>query len=146
MGRKIFIRRFNELAINKSNSKLDLIESKGVPNIEINNKELAILLSPQIYYTLSLVIPDSDELLLNGTEIYLSGQSSKINLFKDLLKEFIPGRRTRCCTNNTSNLIDKKLDCVKGCIQYLMDKEYGALNSELIVETPNIPFKIYNCG
>ena len=128
---------------NESNSKLDLIESKGVPNIEINNKELAILLSPQIYYTLSLVIPDSDELLLNGTEIYLSGQSSKINLFKDLLKEFIPGRRTRCCTNNTSNLIDKKLDCVKGCIQYLMDKEYGALNSELIVETPNIPFKIY---
>lgn len=131
----------------KNNSKSsDLKKREDVPDIEINVKELAILLSPMIYYILSLAMPSSEK--LEDLILCLSGQSSKISLFRELLKEFICGKRTRGKLNTSTDPNDKKLSCVKGCIQYFKEDQFGELNTSLKIDTPNIPYtvKVNNFG
>ena len=122
------------------NKKLNLVKTKDVPDIEINNKELAVLLSPQIYYILHLAMPSKD--ILKDISIRLSGQSSKISLFRELLKEFIPGKETRGKLNTSTDPNDKKLACVKGCIQHCIDNTYQSMITTPKIDTPNIPYLV----
>ena len=106
-------------------AKLPLKKQTTVPDIAINIKELTALLSPQIYFILSIMLLKSNgtELVFDSTDsqntrMRLSGQSCKIELFRDLLKEYIPGRITRDSSREQTSSIQMKLACVKGCIQY----------------------------
>lgn len=134
-----------DLKAQKQKRKLNLEKMTAVPDIEINIKELIALLSPQIYYILSIMLLNPS--FLNGSysntpKIHLSGQSCKISLFRDLLKEFVPGKMTRRGKMKSENSEQMKLACVKGCIQYLMESEFGAVLTEITTDTPNILYRV----
>ncbi|MEY8517677.1 hypothetical protein AALC25_12355 [Lachnospiraceae bacterium 29-84] len=81
----------------------------------------------------------------------LAGQSCKINLFIELLKEFIPGRNLR--TNSSVKQEDAeedgkgsirlKLDCIKGSIAYIRDKECGKIKPEMKTEKPKMIYDVF---
>ena len=130
----------------KQNRKLKLDKRTDIPDIEINIKELVALLSPQIYYILSIMMTPPTESGQNTDlphqKIHLSGQSCKINLFRDLLKEFVPGKRTRRGKLKSENAAQMKLACVKGCILYMMEQEFGAVTADISMDSPKILYSV----
>ena len=76
----------------------------------------------------------------------LSGQSCKISLFSELIKEYIPGRKFRPAIayngdNRKRSSEDLKLDCVKGCINFVKDRTRPEMD---IITNPGTPEIIYN--
>lgn len=110
-----------------------------LPKIEINTNEITTLIRPDIYYLLATIFNFEQS---DYDWIKLSGQSCKINLFLDLLKEFVPGRklRTKSSINNSEkNYSDGKysgsserlkMKCIEGCIAYIRDKELHIVNPD----------------
>ena len=130
-------------------SKLPLKKQTTVPDIAINIKELTALLSPQIYFILSIMLLKSNgtELVFDSTDsqntrMRLSGQSCKIELFRDLLKEYIPGRITRDSSREQTSSIQMKLACVKGCIQYLLERQLGLVATTIQIDPPSINYRV----
>ena len=76
--------------------------------------------------------------------IKLTGQSCKIELFRDSLKEFIPGRyiRFKRTDKDLTNNFDLKMTCIDGCIKYLNDKRHGFAKVDIKTELPSLPYKI----
>ena len=129
--------------------KMTLSKQAKVPDVAINIKELTALLSPQIYYILSIMLmkADGSELIfddkaMQNTRMLLSGQSCKISLFRDLMKEYIPGRRTRSGKNVKRTAAEMKLSCVKGCIQYLMDKQMLNGETQILTDAPSVIYRV----
>lgn len=130
-------------------SKLPLKKQTTVPDIAINIKELTALLSPQIYFILSIMLLKSNgtELVFDSTDsqktrMRLSGQSCKIELFRDLLKEYIPGRITRDSSHEQTSSIQMKLACVKGCIQYLLERQLGLVATTIQIDPPSLNYRV----
>ena len=130
-------------------SKLPLKKQTTVPDIAINIKELTALLSPQIYFILSIMLLKSNgtELVFDSPDIQnarmrLSGQSCKIELFRDLLKEYIPGRITRDSSGEQTSSVKMKLACVKGCIQYLLERQLGLVATRIQIDPPSINYRV----
>lgn len=80
----------------------------------------------------------------------LAGQSCRINLFIELLKEFIPGRmlrsKHRIDKNSSvieSNSLKYKLDCIKGCIAYVRDKDVGKIKPIIKPVSPKLIYDVY---
>ena len=120
---------------------LERIESP-LDDLEISINEIRKVIFGEIYNLLNRVLPESEY------EYYrLSGQSCKINLFNELLKEFIPGKRLRARMEyNTENIssISLKKHCIDGSILYMM---YHRLNMhaklKVIPQTANRIYQIY---
>lgn len=131
----------------KDAKKTELKPLTEVPNIGINNNELKSLLSPQIYYILSLMLIGADRKELpigkDKCRLKLTGQSCNISLFDELLKEFISGKELRTANSgNEKNVEALKLACIEGSIGYLMERDYGAAETTIITETPSILYKV----
>ena len=113
--------------------------------ISVTNNEIRRLLYPDIYDLLnSLLNPLIGKKDLTMTRYRLSGQSCKITLFHELLKEFVPGRRMRMGGKNppqeeSSSL---KLACIRGSIAYWRDKFYDDVQPEIIPGEPEIIYEI----
>ena len=113
--------------------------------ISVTNNEIRRLLYPDIYDLLnSLLNPLIGKKDLTMTRYRLSGQSCKITLFHELLKEFVPGRRMRMGGKNppqeeSSSL---KLACIKGSIAYWRDKFYDDVQPEIIPGEPEIIYEV----
>lgn len=111
-------------------------------NIEISIKELERLLIGEIYGLLYEVFQPNEKELLSYDKIKLSGQSCKINLFNDLLKEFIPGKKLRL--EQTAQVYEStrfKQECIVGCIAYLRNMEQSKIRVTIKQEQPKL---IYN--
>ena len=96
----------------------DLAVKKTVPEVIMNYFEIELLLSGEIY---GIVRKFMDEFYRTGriqdfSFIKLTGQSCKIDLFKDALKEFVPGRmiQFRKRANIDAADVELKLTCVDG--------------------------------
>ena len=134
--------------LNNKTDNLQLDKVDGIPDISLNREELIALLKPQIYYLLSVMFLKADgterssyELPSRYRKLHLSGQSCRINIFQDMLKEFVPGKSLRGGTK-IETAEEKKRACVEGCIQYLSDKAYGKISSTIRTEMPNIIYKV----
>ena len=96
-----------------------VIEEEPFKNLQVTITEIRKMIYGDIYSLLKRILPD------DGSNVYdyyhLSGQSCKINLFTDLLKEFIPGRKLR---NRISSLAGDSLTlkkrCIFGSIRYML--------------------------
>lgn len=125
-------------SINSENNKLE--KNSNVPSISINIKEITTLLYADIYSLLNNLIGSIDvKYYLN---FKLSGQSCKITLFNQLLKEFIPGKRLRT-TSSTNNSEKLKLECIRGSIAYIKDKECGKVTPKIYSENPEIIYNVF---
>ena len=127
------------------------LEKKENPadEIKITINEIRRVLCGDIYGLLNELLAQKD---LNNYKYYrLAGQSCKINLFMELLKEFIPGRRLRTSSvikkeqteEDTKGSIRLKLDCIKGSIAYIRDQECGKIKPEMKTDTPKLIYDVY---
>lgn len=84
--------------------------------------------------------------LYDYTSIKLSGQSCKIGVFADAIKEFVPGKvlQFKRVSGNMDEQaqLNLKLSCVDGALQYLRDKKYGFANVSIKSGIPALPYEI----
>ena len=106
-----------------------------IPEVMMNYFEIELLLSGEIY---GIVQKFMEELYHSGriqdfSFIKLTGQSCKIDLFKDALKEFVPGRmiQFRKRANIDAADFELKMTCVDGALKYLRDRKYGLADIHL---------------
>lgn len=132
-----------KLSFYKGNS-LDV--RKIVPEVALNYFDIELLLSGEIY---GIVLKFMEELYRSGriqdfSFIKLTGQSCKIDLFKDALKEFVPGRMIQFRKRASIDAADYelKLTCVDGALKYLRDRKYGLADIHLNDGKAALPYRI----
>lgn len=135
------------------NWRLSIVSEGGVlkeqpyPDITFTAKEIDKLLRADIYYLVRKFLNDLylNKKLDSYSQIKLSGQSSKINIFMDSLKEFLPGKKIKSGRINSkgNDAEELKLLCLKGAIMYLHALEMSNIEVSLKNETQNIPISVY---
>ena len=118
--------------------------------IEVTNNDIHRLLYADIYDLLKTVlhtydVNDNEQELLKYRYYKLSGQSCKITLFTELLKEFVPGKYLRYDNDKISSpdSIELKLACIKGSIYYVRDTEYGEIKPKITMQAPQLIYNVY---
>ena len=139
---------------NKDTNELEK-RMNPLKNVTITNKDVERIICGDIYgllYGLMKKGSLSDDggtgrEVENFDNYKLSGQSCKIPMFKELLKEYIPGRKLRpyakgkIKTDNRSEAL--KLECLQGCIKYIKDRRGHELNIIPNIERPKIIYNVY---
>lgn len=151
-----------ELLVDSSNDYFYVIknntlekEMNPLKNVTITNKDVERIICGDIYGLLYGLMKNGDlsddentERKVENFDYYkLSGQSCKISMFKELLKEYIPGRKLRPYAGKHSESNNKseklKLECLQGCIKYIKDQRGHELTIISDVEKPKIIYNIY---
>jgi molecular chaperone DnaK (HSP70) len=110
------------------------------PAIRILRDEINLLLKPEIYNLLKKFIEPyykEDETLSDITNIMLSGQTTKIDLFRDVLKEYIAGHKARAPFEHSYS---KKIKCIRGAVKYHGDKAIGRIRPTINYESAIVPY------
>ena len=120
----------------------DEIKQELFSGNNINRYEAEKLIAGEIYAVMKVFM---ERLYKNG-ELYnfdmirLTGQSCKIGLFRDALKEFVPGNMMQ--SGGSVKKEELKLACVDGLMRYLYDKRTGYAGFDIREEEALIPYKI----
>ncbi|RKI40048.1 hypothetical protein D7V86_22280 [bacterium D16-51] len=111
------------------------------PELVIEKEEVTLLWKPDIYgFVKNFIEPWYENgSLMEVERIVLSGQSSKIELFRDVLKEYIAGRKARGAKEDSSI---RKLMCIDGAMAYRQDKKTGRIRSVLSYEPAKVPYSL----
>ncbi|MFA5687470.1 MAG: hypothetical protein WC963_05395 [Bacilli bacterium] len=137
--------QFNKLNISIAKNN-DLEEVHNLPSLNLSIKEIKSLIYGDIYNLLcGLFANKTDEELLAFDRYIFSGQTCKIDLFEDLFREFVPGRRLRDKMSTNTNYDDStrfKLLCIEGSILFNKDKETGLIVPEITNKNASLQFKI----
>lgn len=116
------------------------------PDVIFNIKEIELLLKADIYEIVNKFLYEfyRNNTLSSYSIIKLTGQSCRIDIFREALKEFIPGRNIefKYHGNDTTSITELKLACVKGAIQYVNASKIGYTNVSLEYCTPMIPYSV----
>lgn len=119
---------------------------KEFPVIILNLYEIELIMKGEIYgiirkFMEPLYIEDK---IRAFSFLKLTGQSCKIDIFKEALKEFIPGRMIQFKRNNreTSGDIDLKMSCVDGALKFMRDKRLGYAQIDLHSDKPLLPYTV----
>lgn len=73
----------------------------------------------------------------------LTGQSCKIDIFRDALKEFIPGKVIKSSRSDQGQQdYELKLICLNGAIEYLKDKMFGYADVRITHEQAAFPYMV----
>lgn len=126
-------------------------ENRPFEKIRITIKEINRVICGDIYSLLVGLFQNgeltSKKRRVDDFDYYkLSGQSCRISLFSELIKEYIPGRKFRPAierrdNSGERNSEDLKLDCIRGSINYVRDQARPELN---IVSHSGLPEMIYD--
>ena len=131
--RKIYAQNIDEYYLNiaKDGDKLQKVE-RPMDGVEITIREIARILLPDLYALLKTLLRNYSEDELTKYRCHLSGQSCKINQFRDLFKEFIPGNlmripmeRGEIRKSKSTDSVDLKKYCISGSIEYRKGIERG---------------------
>jgi hypothetical protein len=131
-----------KVSVNK-NGVLEVI--KNFPEISFSVYELEQLIKADIYAVISKFMqkPYENDELRDYSIIKLTGQSCRIPIFRDCLKEFIPGKMIQFSENNTSGKdYSMKLACLDGSIRYMVDRKFGYSKVALVQKFPNLPYTL----
>ena len=119
---------------------------KEVPEIIINLYELELILKGDIYGIICKFMEPlyREDRLKDFSFLKLTGQSCKIDIFREALKEFIPGRMIQFKRRNreTAGDIDLKMNCVDGALKFIRDKRLGYAEIELHSDKPVLPYTV----
>ncbi|MGM0508838.1 MAG: molecular chaperone [Fusobacteriota bacterium] len=131
------------LSVMKDNQ---LVDVNRFPNVVFNITEINKLIRADIYAIVKKFLEkfyESRE-LMEYSIIKLTGQSCKINIFKEALKEFVPGRSIEFKHRKAGdeNYLDLKLSCLKGVIQYINAKKHGNIVVNIENNIPIVPYSI----
>lgn len=119
---------------------------KEAPSITLNTYQISTLIKGDVYNIIKKFL----ETLYENNELYdyslikLTGQSCKVDIFKDALKEFIPGRIIEI--NKTKKEVKEeyelKLACIKGTLKYLYARNFGYADINIESRTPTLPYLV----
>lgn len=118
-------------------------KEKPLEGIRITITDIERLLYADIYYLWTRILPvDELEKEKYNFNYRLSGQSCKIDLFAQLLKEFVPGRCLRSKGSKKDDDEQLKLNCLEGSIRYTMDKGEGRFEPIIESVTPKLLYDL----
>lgn len=128
----------------RMNQELEIF--KEFPTVYFSIYELELLLKGDIYAVIQKFIDGmyEDDVLEDYSIIKLTGQSCKIDVFRDALKEFVPGKaiRFKRKSGDLTKDYELKMTCVDGALQYLKDKKYGFADVTVRTQEPALPYQI----
>lgn len=117
---------------------------KDIPMLYFNISQIKRLLEGDIYRIVKrfIEVPYEDGRLEEYSIMRLTGQSCKIDLFRDALKEFIPGKVIESSKSSRFGEEDYglKLMCLDGAIKYIKDKRFGYADVTITSEQPAFPY------
>lgn len=123
-----------------------LATPRELPDITFNIFQINLLLEGEVYGIIHKFMEEMYEKgrLETFSFIKLTGQSCKIDLFKDALKEFVPGKMVQFRKNASAASADHelKMTCVDGALKYLRDKRYGMVDVRVDVADAMIPYQV----
>lgn len=116
------------------------------PDVTFNIREINKLIKGDIYEVIRKFLDGFYESgrLQDYSVIKLTGQSCKINIFKEALKEFVPGKSIefRQKKEEDEGVSDLKLSCLKGVVRYLNAKSIGNIEVNIRNEAPIVPYSV----
>ncbi len=117
---------------------------KDIPSVYLSISQLNRLLQGDIYRIVKRFIetPYENEQLQNYSILRLTGQSCRIDLFREALKEFIPGRMIESSGRNRPEAEEHalKLMCLDGAVKYMKDRRFGYADVTIVSEQPAFPY------
>lgn len=118
---------------------------KDIPTAYINIYALNLLLRADIYGIVRQFMegPYKEGELPEYSILRLTGQSCKIDIFRDALKEFIPGKVIKSSRSDQGQQdYELKLICLNGAIEYLKDKMFGYADVRITHEQAAFPYMV----
>ena len=120
---------------------------KDIPTVYFSISQLNRLLQGDIYRIVKRFIeaPYESGELQDYSIMRLTGQSCKIELFREALKEFIPGKVIESSSRRNQEMLEEhglKLMCLDGAIKYIKDKRFGFADVAIVNEQPALPYII----
>ncbi len=119
---------------------------KDIPTVYFSVNLLNRLLQADIYGIVRKFIENAYESgeLQEYSIIRLTGQSCKIALFREALKEFIPGRIIQSSRREPRGTEEHelKLMCLDGAIKYIKDRKFGYADVRIVNERAAFPYVI----
>ncbi len=146
--KKIFVRSPEEYFLSvRRDGKLQP-QTDPMDGVEVTIREISRILLPDLYALLKTLLAHYGDNELLQYKYRLSGQSCKINKFRDLFKEFIPGKHMRIphargevTKRHAVDSVELKKYCILGSIEYVYDvKARGKYTAKIM---PNINRRIY---
>ncbi len=117
---------------------------KDIPGVYLSISQLNRLLQGDIYRIVKRFIetPYENEQLQNYSILRLTGQSCRVDLFREALKEFIPGRMIESSGRNRPEAEEHalKLMCLDGAVKYMKDRRFGYADVTIVSEQPAFPY------
>lgn len=128
-----------KINISRNNNKLEL--ETELPQIVITKREADLLLKADIYNIIKKFLDPLyfDESLSEYNYIKLTGQTCQIDLFREALKEYIPGK---IIETGGQKQIEYKLICAEGALKYENAKKIGKIAPYLSNETAITPYQL----
>jgi len=123
------------------NTPLGLTLQKDFPEMVLGSSIVHTVLNPDIYDVMRRFL--SQFKLEEYSAISLTGQSCKIPLFRDAIKEFIPGRMIRSNTNRGQEDYRLKLSCLEGAVCYITDRHLGLTRVRIEAKDAALPWQIH---
>ena len=115
-------------------------------DIQLHLYDIDLLLKGEVYGIIAKFMERlyQKDLIRQYSFIRLTGQSCKMELFRDALKEFVPGKmiRVKRKTGDLTNDYALKLTCVDGALKYLKDKQLGFTNLSIQTLPPVLPYLV----
>lgn len=116
------------------------------PNVVFNIKEINHLIKSDIYETVRKFLDDfyREGKLQEYSIIKLTGQSCRIDAFREALKEFVPGRSIefKQKSEEDGKVPDLKLACLRGAIRYLSAQKAGFIEAQITNHDPAVPYSV----
>ena len=111
------------------------------PELVIEKEEVNLLLKPDIYGFFKNFIEPWYESgrLMDIDRIILSGQSSKIELFREVMKEYVAGRKAK--TGGETGC-ERKFLCMDGAMAYQQDLRTGRIRTTISYEPARAPYSL----
>lgn len=117
---------------------------KDIPTVYLSISQLNRLLQGDIYRIVKRFIetPYENDDLQKYSIMRLTGQSCKIDLFREALKEFIPGKIIESSKRSRTEEEEYglKLMCLDGAIKYIRDRRFGYADVTIVNEQPAFPY------
>ncbi len=129
------------LYINKHNS---LEGHTAFPDLIITKEEIIKLVKADIYEIFRRFLTQYYESnkLFEYSLIKLSGQSCKVNLFNEILKEFVPGKMIDFRRNVEEDEEQLKISCLDGALRYLNSSKMGNIRVSIENDIPIVPYSL----
>ena len=114
-----------------------------LPQVVITEREITSLIKADIYHIIKKFIEPlyMDGTLDNFDFIKLTGQTCKIDIFRDALKEYIPGRVIEA-SKREKDILNFKLTCLEGAAKYQNAQKIGTIAPKLENKAPITPYKL----